>query len=318
MFSNKKIIFFIEYVWLLVLLLLACLFYLSQQTISLFFNSDLLIIPSLFKDIFINNNHYKDWFLSPAPHFFPDMVLYLPTIYLFKQIYLQFLAYICLILLLTYFIIKHTYRLFFSKNNSTFFALTAISSLFVLAFTLISPYMFFMVPATHYGEFIMGLLLIIITTKMISNRKFNFKKYVEYSISVLLILACSASDLLFIIQFVIPIFLSYIIIYLKKYIQFSRFVLLSALCIVPSVIGGLLSKYIVPHQILFEYLAPSAQKISLHTVIIQVSAFLNTIKIAIKYRPGYVFPIFYLCICFMVGIILLNKEKLKNFHLKKK
>jgi hypothetical protein len=313
MFLNKKILCFIEYVWLLGLLIFVSLLYLSQKNIGLFFDSDQLLIPNFFKDIFLNNNHYNDWFLSPAPHFFPDMILYFPIIFVCKDIYLQFLVYIHLILLLTYFIIKYIYQLYFSKKKSTFFALTVISSLFVLAFTVNTPYMWLPMPAAHYGEFLIGLLLIIIITKLLDNNELNFKKYFLYSNSAILIFASSASDLLFIIQFVIPFFISYIFLYIKKYINFGKFLLISTLCIIPAMIGGLLSKYIVPHEILYGYLAPSAQKISLNTINIQLSAFLAAIKIAIKYLPGNVFLIFYLSLFFIIGMILFNKTKIRNF-----
>lgn len=309
MFLSKKMLFFIEYVWLLVLLILACLFYLSQQGIGLFFNSDILLFPSFFKNIFLNSDHYRDWFLSPAPHFFPDMVLYLPTIFLSKQAYLQFLVYMCIIILLTYFIIKNIYQLYFSKKKSIFFSLTAVSTLFVVAFTLDSPYKLSFLPGAHYGQFLTGLLLIIISTKLLSNI-LSFKKNFLYFISSILIFLSSTSDLLFIIQFSIPFFLSYFLLYIKKYIKFSKFIQLSIMCILPAILGGKLSKYLVPHQVFSEYMAASMQKISLNTISIQITAFIKTIIIPIKYQAAYVLPVFYLCIFFLVGITVCTKKKI--------
>jgi hypothetical protein len=48
MFLNKKILCFIEYVWLLGLLIFVSLLYLIQKNIGLFFDSDQLLIPNFF------------------------------------------------------------------------------------------------------------------------------------------------------------------------------------------------------------------------------------------------------------------------------
>ena len=40
------------------------------------FDSDALYLPTLFSDIFANNGQIKDWFLTPAPYFFPDFPMF--------------------------------------------------------------------------------------------------------------------------------------------------------------------------------------------------------------------------------------------------
>lgn len=47
------------------------------------FNSDAIGVPYIFRDIFIDGGHFKDWQLGSAPTLFPDMVLY----YLLFQIF---------------------------------------------------------------------------------------------------------------------------------------------------------------------------------------------------------------------------------------
>lgn len=53
--------------------------YADSAVIDLFiFNTDLLIIPDIYQDIFVEGNSLRYWHLTPAPYFFPDMFLYFP------------------------------------------------------------------------------------------------------------------------------------------------------------------------------------------------------------------------------------------------
>jgi hypothetical protein len=47
------------------------------------FNADAIGVPYIFRDIFIDGGHLKDWQLASAPTLFPDMILY----YLLFQIF---------------------------------------------------------------------------------------------------------------------------------------------------------------------------------------------------------------------------------------
>ena len=58
------------------LLVLAVFSNFNQFAFDVFFNSDTLYLPSIYKDIFQEHNLLKDWQLNPSPNFFPDMLLY--------------------------------------------------------------------------------------------------------------------------------------------------------------------------------------------------------------------------------------------------
>ena len=218
MSSKSKLIYWIEFLWLLSILTLATLVYLHQDLIGLFFNSDHVMFPSFFNDIFFNHGHYKDWVISPAPHFFPDMLLFPPFFFLINNIYFQFLIAIWLMIIMTYIALKFIYYQFFSKNTSTVFTLAALGSLFILALQNISPYVLALLPAVHIGEFLIGLILIGLQLKILNTNKLNIKKYILGGISALITFFASLSDLLFVEQFAVPIFLAYSFLFLKKYI----------------------------------------------------------------------------------------------------
>ncbi len=48
----------------------------DAEDMRLFFNSDTLYLPSIYRDLFIDGFSIKGWFLNPAPNLFPDVILY--------------------------------------------------------------------------------------------------------------------------------------------------------------------------------------------------------------------------------------------------
>lgn len=48
----------------------------DQVDLEYLFMTDALYLPSVYKDCIVDGNSLGDWYLNPAPNFFPDMVLY--------------------------------------------------------------------------------------------------------------------------------------------------------------------------------------------------------------------------------------------------
>lgn len=57
------------------------------------YDSDALYLPSLFSDILNHGGRIADWYLTPAPYFFPDYVLYFPAFSLSGDIYTSILLF---------------------------------------------------------------------------------------------------------------------------------------------------------------------------------------------------------------------------------
>lgn len=67
--------------WLSLILLLGFVFAafcgVSEQELGgIWFNSDSLYLPSIYKDVFVDGNTLQGWHLNSAPNFFPDWFLY--------------------------------------------------------------------------------------------------------------------------------------------------------------------------------------------------------------------------------------------------
>lgn len=319
MVAKSKIIYFIEFFWLLSLLILACMVYLNHELVGTFFNSDWVMFPRFIQDIFLGHGHYRDWVISPAPHFFPDMFIFTPFFLLIKSIYLQFLISILIMIILTYLAVKLIYSQFFSVKQTIIFSMAATSSLFILALKLFYPYVLALVPAVHVGEFIVGLFLIGIQIKMINKEKLDFISYILCGISGVTAFAAGASDLLFVIQFSGPIFLAYSFLFIKRYMKFYKVLLLASLAIFPAMLGICLTKFLVPKNILLSYLGhPSITKISFSNLGIQLESLTNIFK-SINSLIKILFFIFYTNVTFFMAVILFNRiNKKHKFYLDKK
>lgn len=296
-----KFIYLLEVFWLLLLLIYASMIYLNHQLLGVF-NSDWLMFFNFFKDLFLNNGHYKDWVISPAPHFFPDMFIFFPFFFLVKNIYFQFLTVTWLMIILTYLSIRIIYGHFFTKLT-TIFALTATSSLFLLAFKNKYPYILTLVPAVHIGEFIAGLFLLGIQLILINN-KFDYKTYLLCVASGIIAFGAGVSDLLFLVQFAFPIFLAYGFLWKNEKIKFHFALFFSSIVVIFASLGASITKYLVPKDILLDYLAqPAIKKISVKGIIVQLHQLLKLLENINNHEVEIIMGVFYF---FIICILIMN------------
>jgi hypothetical protein len=177
------------------------------------------------------------------------------------------------------------------------------------------PYNLALLSFCHIGEFIVGLFFIGMQLNLINKDKFSCKSYILCCFIVIIVFACSLSDLLFVIQFAVPIFITYSFFYLKKDIKLSSYSLLSSIVIFPAISGALLTKYLVPKNVLLDYLShPSLMKLSFGTLNLQLMALIHEIKNSSNYLIRIIFSIFYLNLIFILGtnLFISHRENIKN------
>ncbi len=315
MSSENKLIYFLEVSCLTLLLMYASMIYLDQQLVDSFFNSDWVMFFQFFNDLFLNHGHYKDWVISPAPHFFPDMFIFFPFFFLVRNIYFQFLIVIWLMISLNYLSIRIIYSHFFSKQTRILFSLAATCSLFLLAFKKESPYILALLPAVHIGEFIIGLFLIGIHLTLIEHNKLDYKSYLLSVVSAVIAFAAGISDLLFVVQFACPIFLAYNFLWIKKRIKFHLAMIFSSPVVLCAILGGAITKFLVPKDILLDYLAHSSiTKITFKGLIIQLFAVVKVIENINNHEVEMILGIFYFLILSILMISIINfNEKVKVY-----
>jgi len=170
-----------------------------------FVNSDSLYLPILFQDVLSNKGSFINWYLTPAPYFFPDYLIYFMAYIIGINTYIQIVTYAILQIIFLFLVTALLSRQLTKRNNH--FLIASVSTIILLWFGLNNPppYQLLLLSAHHYGAFISEILFIAIWLKQIKKEgidKNNSKKYLSFLCVLAGLVACS--DLIFIVQTLIP------------------------------------------------------------------------------------------------------------------
>ena len=181
----------------------------STDNIGTFLNADCLYLPSMYKDLFLDGNDLKNWNLIPAPHFFPDTVLYFILMFISKNSFIissfvfAFIQYACILYILSRIfkailpnISKHWYSLIYLLLSFFLMEYQFLTKEYYYSFYLLSN-------CFHTGGFIMALLCLLFTI--------NYYKAPSHKRLLLILIVCIGSivsDRLFIVLYCVPVFIS--------------------------------------------------------------------------------------------------------------
>lgn len=122
------------------------------------FEADILYLPTLFSDIFSHEGKISDWYLTPAPYFFPDYPLFFVSYILgldsYDRIAIFSVTQTSACFLTIWLLTRHTL-----KPNSLPQASTATIGLIWLALSTGNPFTLVLASACHFGTYISSLLL---------------------------------------------------------------------------------------------------------------------------------------------------------------
>ncbi len=218
----KKSNLFISYLLIIFVLISNIALYLTHKmTMSMFYNSDALYLPSLYKDVISGTGHYSHWFLTPAPYFFPDMPMYAISNFIASDYYYAIPLFFTLQSILFVFAIYKIYSLFFTRTISI--EITSFIFAFLYLFPTVSSHFIFL-SAFHYGEFLVGLFALYFLLKLLSESKIIW--LVLFYFIVLSSLAI-ASDGLYKLHFLLPFFFSIFTLWLMNILDGKKTIVLS-------------------------------------------------------------------------------------------
>jgi hypothetical protein len=209
----------------------------TDSSYRIFFGSDQLYLPSIYKDIFIDHNTLKGWHLNPAPNIFPDMIVY----FLIMAVTSNFIVASFVYAIIQYlFFIYLIFRLLNAIDLPEPKLITALSNLLMLLFFMVSFYSndfnftFYLVSnAFHMSAFLMALLCTILSIEYLKNKGSNHLIYICI-ISILSVV----SDKLFIVSYSVPwIFLTIIIILKSDQQNRRKFLTISLVNIICATLG---------------------------------------------------------------------------------
>jgi hypothetical protein len=313
---NKKYFWVLEIIALFYIFFIVTISYLNQTWIGLVFNSDILFIPDLFKDL-AQGGYFHNWIIATTTMFFPDWLVYYIAYKITNILYLQFLIIAFLNVLLVYLMVRLIYSHFFEKKEIFIFSLTSILIFLFFVTKAIEPYIFITVIGQHIGGFIVGLFYVYLHFFIIKNRNDKSIFFILVMLSVLM----GGSDVLFIIQFLLPILLTYTIMYWKKNINLNILFFYGIIPLGLAAVTFLITSIFVKSKIfnLFEFFSTST--INKNFLIKnKLNFIINNFKLFSQfYWPTVIYITFYFTIFFIFVLLVFKKKvntKYINYDLK--
>ena len=173
---------------------------------GLFFNSDALFFPSLFKNIFLEGKHFADWVLPPSAYLFPDAILYTIAYVLNKNVFSQILIFAILQSVLFFFLVSVLLSFFIRRSDAISFSALISSNIILLGLYSADPYGFSFIDVFHFGSLLSFLILTVLSLKYLSATSTKGKYYIG-GLTVFLATCSVLSDRIILVQFVAPILL---------------------------------------------------------------------------------------------------------------
>ncbi len=200
---NKDLILYIFGVVINVALIVLVFASLDPSGLDVYFNSDTLYLPSVYRDLFLDKSGICGWHFNPAPNFFPDMLVY----FIIRFVSGNFINAAFVYSLLQYF--SFTFLVWLLNKalhgKPDYLSLSVVNILISLVFlvSLINSDVvftaYFLLNSYHMGAFIMALIGYNLSFRFLQN---NRKKYLFWI--AIVIFPGIISDKLLIVLYVLP------------------------------------------------------------------------------------------------------------------
>ncbi len=209
----------------IILNLLLCILIFANlpgQQMPVYFNSDTLYVPSIYRDLFINHNGIAGWHLNGAPNIFPDMILYFVIRSFFSSFIPAMFTYSLLQVMILLILLMIVYKQFIGEADYTVFITgTLLMTLFLLV-SLINKdfgYTFYMFSISyHMSAFLMALFCLIFLIRFLKYNRTSALLIMFFTAIVAII-----NDRLFMVIFSIPV-LSLSVLILKDSLYRKRLI----------------------------------------------------------------------------------------------
>jgi hypothetical protein len=168
------------------------------------FNSDALYLPTLFYDLISKGGKIKDWFLTPAPYFFPDYPEFLLAYLIGSGSYSRIVAFSIIQAVLTFMAVWFLARKIIKSNAFFTAATTSISLIWLALTTTREPFLLLLISAIHYGTFLISIFFIGLWLRS-ENQQEKQNSTIFYFLIAILTFLSALSDQLFIVQTIAPL-----------------------------------------------------------------------------------------------------------------
>jgi hypothetical protein len=214
-------------------------------------NSDILYLPTLFSDLISKGGRISDWFLTPAPYFFPDYPTYLIAYILGSGTYSRIAIFSVAQTILTFCAIWLLAKRV-SQSEALIHAVTITIGLIWLALSAGEPFVILLASASHYGSFISAIIFAALWIQYKTPREQPGKGGL---LSVMCILAflSTLSDNFFIVQVTVPFVATAILVELADSdvpIRQGRARLIAAWVLLALVVPALMYRMPIPPPVI--------------------------------------------------------------------
>lgn len=266
----------------------------EEGIMKILFNADTLYLPALYKDIIIQNSSFADWNLTPAPYLFPDITLY------FISFYFAIAVMAVIQLLLLWFGIYIIFKFFYSSNKAVL-----IASLVLAVICIVKPSLYYLTisSAHHFGQFLVGLYVIYFILKSLRENLIIWKNVL---LSILIIFTV-ASDKLFILNFLLPLFITLSLLLTLRKISIKTWAIYTIGFILQIGLGFYLQNLLVHNEVEYDVF------LTLNNIEINIEIMFNNF-----HRYFVSDPLLFLFFCvsnivvlffFIIGVITNNRFK---------
>ena len=204
----------------------------GRISLDVIYHADALYLPALYRDL-ASGQDLSGWSLPPAPYFFPDMLVFFGLNRVLGDFHLAILAYGLTQILLFIFGLISLSRLITSLDPY-------IESLVLLAGALFFLYYYatrfhllslMLISAHHFGGIVVGAGCLAILTSTFEHPHIDGKVVLHVLMALLFSTLTVASDMLYIIHFLVPAMLSVCLLVALTAITYRRALVYSSLCL---------------------------------------------------------------------------------------
>lgn len=209
------------------------------------FNADALYLPVLFQDLFERGGQLSDWFLTPAPYFFPDYLLYLGAYAAGSDIYWQILVYALLQIICTLIALLYVAKGVADQDRGV----AAVLMTVVLVWMSLhagEPFVELLANAFHFGAFLSTLAFLALWLRMDRQGHGGHDRAALIGMCVITYLT-ALSDNLFLVQAVAPFIATQLLLHRRE--QPLRGRLTESFAVLAAAgLGSLSYKLVVAHN----------------------------------------------------------------------
>lgn len=208
-------------------------------------DSDTLYLPVLFKDVIDGSGHIEDWYLSPAPYFFPDFLLFWLAYSVTDNVIWQMIVFGSLQVCALWWVGGYCLR------NLDVVRADLVSALSVLALISMSiyginTYSLLFVSVHHIGVLLIGILVLGLCLDIVKSSH-GLNRLAKIGLVFILFILTNLSDRIFLAQFVGPIVADALLIAILDKEKRAIWIVLAGALLVGAVIGSWSYGWLVTH-----------------------------------------------------------------------